>query len=100
MVDYVYENIPNSMKISVTIKDDKFNIEKLEKELILEYKLPLKDVKISLKIPKSWEGKYSYEFSKKYNSVTFFYLANKEPSNILFSINFLSKEDWLEQIDL
>jgi putative hemolysin len=100
VVTYDYWDISDYTKVSIIIKDDKFSIEKLEKELVLEYKLPLQNVEIALKIPKSWEWKYSYEFVKKYNNVNFFYLANKEPNNTLFSINFLSKKDWLDQIDL
>jgi hypothetical protein len=53
----------------------------------------------SLKLPKSWEGKYEVTnqvFEDGTENVEFFNLANKTAGGLLFSVQIMPKEDWIK----
>lgn len=95
-VEYEDGHIVENMKINISLKDGKLQVSDLEKRLEISGKFDNKDIVVKLKVPTSWEGKYSYKFINP-GVLQFNFTSNGEWENMLFNINIHTDTDWKKE---
>ncbi len=95
-VEYEDGHIVESMKIHISLKAGKLEVTDLEKRLEVWTKFDNKDMIVKLKVPTSWEGKYSYKFITP-GVLQFNFKSNGEWENMLFNINIHTDADWKKE---
>lgn len=95
-VEYEDGHIVENMKITISLKDGKLQVTDLEKRLEIKGKFDNKDIVVKLKVPTSWEGKYSYKFVSSW-VLQFNFISKGEWENMLFNINIHTDADWKKE---
>ncbi len=95
-LEYEDGHIVENMKINISLKNGKLQVTDLEKRLEIPGKFDNKDIIIKLKVPTSWEGKYSYKFLSA-GVLQFNFKSNGEWENMLFNINIHTDADWKKE---